>query len=370
MTKRPALQQAVTKTPLITFVILIILLFLVPTVSAQDDTRVEYFYENGCSKCQKIAPVIENVVDNSENINYSSYEISTSYNQMKEYGVYTVPVLVINESTKITYQDYKGNITLFKELLIESIKNAPPLQTSDDTDNNSTITKPPLKISPVMVLIAGILAGFNPCLLAVMAFMASVTLTSEGNRRDMLTIVAGFCAGIFITYTVVGMGILKTINSMPEIHETITLFMVTLIGGLGAWHIYDAYYMKTRDKSTFKTPKSLISFMGNIKGKNILMLSLFAGGLFSLVKAPCVGAVYLSILDMMMTRVEVVEGTLYLAVYNFGVVFPVFILGGLLAFGLNPDTVTEFREKRRSEIRLITGVVLIILAILLNFNVI
>ncbi|WP_410807684.1 cytochrome c biogenesis protein [Methanohalobium sp.] len=363
------LRQAVIKTSLIVFLILTTLLLVVPTVSAQEDTQVEYFYEDGCSKCQKIAPVIDKVVKDSENINYSSYEITTHYSRMKGYGVYTVPTLVINKSTTITYQDYKGNLTLFENLLVESIKDAPPIQDSDDK-NESTINRTPLKISPLMVLVAGILAGFNPCLLAVMAFMASVTLSSEGNRNDMLIIVVGFCTGIFATYTIVGLGILRTINSMPEITGTVTLFMVTLIGGLGIWHIYDAYYMKTRDKSTFKTPKSLISFMGNIKGKNILILSLLAGGLFSLIKAPCVGAVYLSILDMLIARSEIIEGTLYLAVYNFGVVLPVFILGGLLAFGLNPDTVTEFREKRRSEIRLVTGIVLIALALLLNFNII
>ena len=203
-----------------------------------------------------------------------------------------------------------------------------------------------------------------------MAFLASAVLSSNGSRKDMLVIVIGFCAGIFITYMVAGLGILNAISSMPGIRDIITSLMVGIVAILGLWHIYDAYHMKLHSRSSLKTPRSLIDFMRNADGKNILFVSLAGGALFSLIKAPCVGAVYLTILEMLMSGNDPLQGAIYLGLYNLGVVLPILILGTLLAFGLDPAKVDAFREKRRVEIRFITGIFLIMLAILLNLNVI
>ena len=62
------------------------------------------------------------------------------------------------------------------------------------------------RISPFLLLTAGVLAGFNPCLLAVMAFLASVTLAQHGRRREMLEITLGFSVGIFTMYMLAGLG--------------------------------------------------------------------------------------------------------------------------------------------------------------------
>jgi len=41
-----------------------------------------------------------------------------------------------------------------------------------------------------------------------------------------------------------------------------------------------------------------------------------------------------------------------------------------MIFGLSPEKVDELRENRRVEIRVITGIVLLLLALLMYFNVI
>ena len=169
---------------------------------------------------------------------------------------------------------------------------------------------------------------------------------------------------------VVGMGLLSIVKQHPEIQESITLLLLILIVLLGLWHFYDAYYMKVHDRSSLKTPRSYTSFVRAMGGKNTLFISILAGGLFSMIKAPCVGAVYFAILDMLISRGEIAEGAVYLAVYNLGVVLPVLALGILLAFGLSPELVNDIRERRRIEIRLVTGAVLLLIALLIYLNVI
>ncbi|WP_229389975.1 cytochrome c biogenesis CcdA family protein [Methanosarcina sp. DH2] len=225
------------------------------------------------------------------------------------------------------------------------------------------------RVSPFLILAIGILAGFNPCLLAVMAFLASITLAQQGGRKEMLKITLGFSAGIFTMYMFAGISILSTVSLLPEVRRHFTAITILLTALLGLWHIYDAYWLKTHAKSTFRTPKSLKDFMSRMGEKNLLLLSFLAGGMFSLVKAPCVGAIYLSILSVLAIRTDIVKGIAYMGIYNLGLLLPVVCLGLLLAFGLSPKKVTEFREKRRVEIRLTTGLILIALALLMQFRI-
>ncbi|MDF1532647.1 MAG: cytochrome c biogenesis protein CcdA [Methanosarcinales archaeon] len=375
MTNKPVHPQYAISSLAIIIVVLFLVLFIVPSTGQPDRIEIEYFYEDGCSKCARTSPVLNVVSARYTNLTVYEYEILTEYDgvagydRMKVYGVYIVPAIVINRRTLITYSDYDGNTSLLEALLVDGIENAPPLidnGSSQPGDGYGTLPE----LSLMVVLIAGLLAGFNPCLLAVMAFMASITLSSKGNRRDLVKIVVGFCAGIFAVYMVVGMGLLSLVKQHPEIQESITLVLLILIGLLGLWHFYDAYYMRVHNRSSLKTPRSFSKLARGVGGKNTLILSILAGGLFSMIKAPCVGAVYFAILDMLIGRGDVAGGAVYLAVYNLGVVLPVLALGILLAFGLSPERVDELRERRRIEIRLVTGAVLLLIVLLMYLNII
>ncbi|WP_440953329.1 cytochrome c biogenesis protein [Methanococcoides sp. FTZ1] len=373
MTIRRVLPLRATESAVFLLILLLAGLNISSVSAAQtDEVMIEYFYEGGCLKCQQTSPIIDSVVSRYDNINYTRNDIATSYSIMKGYGVYTVPAIVINKNTVISYSDYEGDPALLEELLVDAIENATPITKNSAIPlaDNSNENAAPFELSPAIVLVAGLLAGFNPCLLAVIAFLTSVTISSSGGKKEILIVVAAFCAGIFTTYMVAGLSFLKAVTVLPESRDAITLFMTLLIGILGIWHIYDAYYLQNHSKSTFKTPGPIISFMNSIHGKNAMVLSFFAGAFFSLVKAPCVGAVYLSILDMLIARTELLEATMYLVIYNLGLVLPVLGLGLFLAFGMSPETVIQFREKRRSAIRFVTGLILILLAVLLYLNVI
>ncbi len=358
-------------------VLLSIVLFCPITASGQSgEVVVEYFYEDGCLSCSGAEPVVDKVVQGYDNISYSKYEILSDYGDMKvydrmvsEYGIASVPAVVINHQVTITYPDYNGDEKRLEELLVAGIENAPHIP-----ENNSIQPADGGNILPELslpvVLVAGLLAGFNPCLLAVMAFLASLTLSSKGNRTELLKIVGGFCAGIFVMFMVVGMGLLGVIKQQPEIKDTITLLLVVLVGLLGLWHFYDAYHLKVHDRSSFKTSGSFLQLVEGIEHRNTVMVSFLAGAMFSIIKAPCVGAVYFAILDMLITQGKIADGAIYLGFYNLGVILPVLILGIMLAFGLSPERVNDLREKRRVEIRLVTGAVLLLLAVMIYFNII
>lgn len=376
MKKRPVLPLHAINLFTVLVLLSIVLFFPITASGQSGEVVVEYFYEDVCLSCAGAEPVVDKVVQRYDNISYSKYEILSDYGDMKvydrmvsEYGIASVPAVVINYQVTITYPDYNGDEKRLEELLVAGIENAPLIP-----ENNSIQPADGKNILPELslpvVLVAGLLAGFNPCLLAVMAFLASLTLSAKGNRTELLKIVGGFCAGIFVMFMVVGMGLLGVIKQQPEIKDTITLLLVVLVGLLGLWHFYDAYHLKVHDRSSFKTPGSFVQLVGGIEHRNTVMVSFLAGAMFSLIKAPCVGAVYFAILDVLITQGKIADGAIYLCFYNLGVILPVLILGIMLAFGLSPERVNDLREKRRVEIRLVTGAVLVLLAVLIYFNII
>ena len=376
MKKRPVLPLHAINVYTVLVLLSIVLFFPITASSQSCEVVVEYFYEDGCLNCAGVGPVVDKVIQRYDNISYSKYEIYSDYGDMKvynrmvsEYGIASVPAMVINHQVIITYPDYNGDEERLEELLVAGIEYAPPIP-----ENNSVQPADGGNILPELslpvVLVAGLLAGFNPCLLAVMAFLASLTLSAKGNRTELLKIVGGFCAGIFVMFMVVGMGLMGVIKQQPGITDTITVLLVVLIGLLGLWHFYDAYHLKVHDRSSFKTSGSFLQLVEGIEHRNTVMVSFLAGAMFSIIKAPCVGAVYFAILDMLITQGKIADGAIYLGFYNLGVILPVLILGIMLAFGLSPERVNDLREKRRVEIRLVTGVVLVLLAVLIYFNII
>ncbi|MCZ7385249.1 MAG: sulfite exporter TauE/SafE family protein [Candidatus Methanoperedens sp.] len=351
-----------------------------PEVSANDTIRllpvnnthggavtVEYFYIPGCSKCEKATPVIEAVIKNyGGRVNFTEYNANEEGRGLAiKYGIPGTPSVVINGDKErlISYENYNGDTAKLMMLLRFAIDSASTAPLAANISTGKAI-----QLSVPSVLVVGFLAGFNPCLLAILAFIASVTLATTGRRRNVLLIVIVFSLGIFTTYLIVGIGILRIFEQSPSLQITIRNFLAILIAFLGLWHVYDAWHLRKNTESTFYTPKAFIRLTESITKKVSLPASFFMGALFSLIKAPCVGAVYFVILDMV--RSGKGAGYVYLAAYNLGVVLPVLVLGAAIAFGLNPEKVEKFRKEKRAAMRLVTGVTLLAVAVFMYAGII
>jgi cytochrome c biogenesis protein CcdA len=370
--------------------LLVIFVLITPPVQAysHDDCAIEFFYEIGCKKCDTARPVVDTFAKEN-NLSVTDYEITNPVGIKKtsEYGIYVVPAVAVCGQV-ICYSDYGGDLVVLADLLNQSMQNqmqigGPTNQTgytnqTDQTDpanqtNQIGMHQPLIKLSIPAVFVAGLIAGFNPCLLAILAFIASITLSSGGSRRSgsrrMFWLVLVFCAGIFITYLIAGFGLLQAIGHTEGTREIIENVLIVIIVLLGIWHIYDAYHVLKYDRSSFRTSGSTMRFIENMIKKESLPAIFVLGVLFSLVKAPCVGALYLSILKMLLGG-GTASGALYLGVYNIGVVFPVLVLGLAITFGMQPESVNRYKDEHRSAIRFVTGALLLAIAVLMGLGVV
>ena len=256
-------------------------------------------------------------------------------------------------------------------IMISVMTLLPVLATGSITD--ATVTSPvcanhatacaleDLTVSSVAtVFAAGLLAGFNPCLLAILAFLASSMLSSTGRRKDILTMVAAFSLGMLAVYIVIAVGLFSVLQERSAA-AMFRLILAAVLLVLGLMQLEDARRLQSGGTSLFRTDWTKKYVHGVVSSRRLSSYFLL-GALFSLVRAPCVGGIYIAIIGMIASQGHASSGLLYLLIYNLGIALPLLLIGGIIALGMSPEQVDHFRNKHRVSIRLITGFTLIAMA--------
>ncbi|WP_231845098.1 cytochrome c biogenesis protein [Methanocella paludicola] len=225
------------------------------------------------------------------------------------------------------------------------------------------------KLSVAAVFIAGLVAGFNPCLLAVMAFVSAMALSMKGRRLDIIFNLLAFSAGLLCIYLLMGIGFLRLIESVPSLTSALKTAIIVLLAGLAGFAFYEAWQVK-KDPDRASLFKSFVDRYKPLYKKYCLPASFGLGGAFGLIKMPCVGGIYVGILGAIAGSGEAGRGLLLLVAYNFGVVLPVLALGALLVLGMSPEKVDRLRKKHRYALKLATGLILATMAAGFMLNVI
>lgn len=340
---------------------------------AIENPAISIIISPGCSKCADAERALTAVLADYEDISTEEYSFSSEegHRIIKEHKVKDVPSIIVGDIV-IGYQDYEGDDDKLKRLVVAALEGQYLGSSETDNDENSFDAEKILQgltvSSAITVFVAGLLAGFNPCLLAILAFLASTVLTSSGRRRDLLTMIAFFSMGIFVVYYIFGVGLF---NFLQE-RSTAAMFRVVLAALLlilGLIQMEDARRLKCRGDSLFRTDWAMKYVHGALASQKFSSYFLI-GALFSLVKAPCVGAVYIAIIGVISSQDYASSGLVYLMIYNLGIVLPVLLLGLVMALGMRPEKVDHFRNRHKVAIRAITGVTLIVLSPLIYWQLI
>ena len=182
-----------------------------------------------------------------------------------------------------------------------------------------------------------------------------------------MMMVVFFSLGIFTMYFLFGLGMQRLLHS-EAIAASFRYALTVLLVAAGLSQVIDAILLKQGKASLFRTDWALQYFQAGVE-KGRFSSYFLAGALFSLVKIPCVGGLYLAILDLISAKSYFV-GAAYLMFFNLGVILPIIVVGGFLALGMSPDRVDRFRKDHRVGMRLFTGLMLLALAPLIYWQII
>ncbi|MFP4457998.1 MAG: cytochrome c biogenesis CcdA family protein [Candidatus Zixiibacteriota bacterium] len=223
------------------------------------------------------------------------------------------------------------------------------------------------EVSIWTVIGAGLIDGINPCAFGVIIFFITFLTVMKRSKSEMLITGIAFTISVFVTYFLVGIGILKFLIELKA-YEAITNWIYLLMGifvaVLAVLSIVD--FIRTRKGKSkdmlLQLPSGIKKRMHKIIRKeskaktkfNMVLAALSTGFLVSLMEMACTGQVYLPMITVMTQTPDArVKAIAYLLLYNLMFILPLVIIFSITMAGVSSQKMGQFLEKNTYLIKIL-----------------
>lgn len=214
---------------------------------------------------------------------------------------------------------------------------------------------------PILIVAAAFVDSINPCAFSVL-FITLAFLFSLGHSRSQI-IKTGlvYVGGIFLTYILIGLGILKVLTIFNIPNGMAKLGAVAIIV-FGLINLVNEFFPKFPIK--LKLPDASHSKVGKLIARASIPAAFILGLLVGMFEFPCTGGPYLLVLGLLHDDASFVTGFWYLVLYNF-----IFVLPLLIAIFISTDKpilekLDRVRRMETKKSRVSVSIVVIILGLL------
>ena len=225
-----------------------------------------------------------------------------------------------------------------------------------------------------LVGLAGLVDGVNPCVLTTLLFLLSVWGV---DRRWGLGIGISYTLGVFVAYTLVGLGLLKAaalVQGVPwagPLLEAITLLGLVALTGLSLYDAWLVYKGRTKEIA-LKLPgfldRAIRSVVRSQRGLAIgLPASFGLGALISLLEFVCTGQVYLPTL-VYMNQTQGANALPLLLWYNLAFIAPLLAVFLAIHLGTGHRSLVQWAQKHLTTSKLLLALVFGLLTAFLTWN--
>jgi cytochrome c biogenesis protein CcdA/glutaredoxin len=351
-----------------------------PTDAGPNLIHIAYFEQAGCQECARTTYDLRLVQDAYPQVEVESFSIEDPDNKAlnewlsEVHGVpeekrLSTPMLFIGQEfligESVTLDNILAAVTAYAETGAD--------RTWDDYDPQQaeqSLVDRFMSFGVLTVLGAGLIDGLNPCAFATLVFFISY-LTFTGRRgRDVLFVGISFALGVFLTYLLVGVGLLKVIQSLSfftALGRWVYLLTAVLCAVLAVLTFRDFFEARRGNVSemTLKLPISLRRRINAVirEGAQVhafVAMAFVTGFVVSLIELACTGQVYLPTIVYVMSRPELAaEAFLYLVLYCLMFIVPLVVVFILSYFGTTSEQFGSFINRHTSTIKFITGLVFV-----------
>lgn len=174
-----------------------------------------------------------------------------------------------------------------------------------------------------LVIITGLLDSLNPCAISLLLIYIALMFTLGKERKTIMAFGLFYIAAVYITYFLLGIGLLKFFILFDTPH---------LILRLGAWlaiifgllNIKEYFWPNLPPR--IRMPYSVRQKANDIAHKATIPSAIILGILVGITEFPCSGAVYITILAYLQAKETFLAGIFYLAIYNLMFVLPLILI--------------------------------------------
>ena len=354
--------------------------------------QVVYFDTPGCSQCDRVEGTIKKAVEAWEErielVRFNTHKAVGRYRlaQFKEHYKATLrkpPTIFVGDLVLTTPKQIIQGLdkTIKGELAAGHRTFVPPPLAGTETQPETPGTAPSeeevaargvadrlRKSGPWAVCGAGLLDGINPCALTTIVFLLSMLAYLGRSRRQMAVVGIGFTAAVFVTYTLLGLGLLwavKTFSVNRGIATGLTVAVAALAFVFAAWSLVD--FVRTARsgdarKATLGLPKSVRARINRVirsglKTHNLAVGAAGVGFLVAVLESVCTGQVYFpSIMIMVRTPDMRAAAVGYLLLYNVMFILPLVAVFVVAWLGVKSDVLARLMQRHLAAVKLAMAV--------------
>lgn len=211
---------------------------------------------------------------------------------------------------------------------------------------------------------AAVIDSINPCAFGVLIFLLAYIGKAVRDKSKILLHGFVYLFAVFVTYLGAGLLLLPIIQTVTRSFSVYAYFVIAAIIALaGLLEIKDFFwYGKWFSLSILPgSAQRIKTYTSKITGK--FTTTFFLGVFVAFVELPCTGAVYLAVLALMSTAGVSLPNIALLILYNLIFVLPLAVIVLLFHYGVGTRAFEKWRRKNKGYMRLITGLLLLGLAI-------
>ncbi len=345
--------------------------------------HVELFFETGCLECEivkrEVLPDLAKRASVSYKIELCDIGITSNYLRLVSYqealGV-TEDELV---SAVVGANRFLNGLAEIRTGLVAAVAAAEAVSPSCESmqDHRQVLRDRIRRFSVPAVLAAGLADGLNPCAISTLIFFMGLLASSGVRGRRMLVMASAFCLSSFITYTLIGLGLLHSLHWLEGwdvVALAINLILLAALFILAALSFQDAWRFHRTGKASavsLKLPAPVMRLIHRSLRRGIQSRALFVGGALAglcvtVLESVCTGQMYLPALATVIRSGDgyAREWGLLLG-YNAAFILPLVIVFILTWAGLGSRSLMNWGRREVVVGKVLLGVLFLALAALM-----
>lgn len=196
---------------------------------------------------------------------------------------------------------------------------------------------------PFTIGFAALLDSVNPCAFSILFLTIAFLFSLGHNHRYILTIGSIYILGIFSTYFLIGLGVLKALSffNIPNGLSKVGAIFIIIFGLIGLLEVLIPNF-----PISLKIPAFAHKKIAPLINEGTKVAALFLGIVVGLFEFPCTGGPYLFVLGILQDQDKLLSGLIYLFIYNIIFVLPLVII---LLISSNNKIASVIDRARRAE---------------------
>ena len=213
-----------------------------------------------------------------------------------------------------------------------------------------------------LILASALLDSVHPCSFSILLITIAFLFGLQMTREKILKIGGVYIAGIFASYLLIGLGILKVLHLFNTPHFMGKLGAALLII-FGIINLVNRFFPNVPIRLAL--PSIVKGPMARLMEQTSMIAAFGLGALVGICQFPCMGGPYLMVIGLLRDQVTFTAGFWYLILYNVVLIVPLVLVMWFSADKTVVDKMQEWKRDNLARLRLVAGIAIFVLGALI-----